>query len=141
MPRRDVDDPLRSAHKAWRRFDRSVAAADTAEDRDEALHEIRKAARRARYASEIAAGAAGGAARRSARRARAVQDVLGDQHDAVVRRETLHRISLQAVADGEDAFTYGRLHALAQTASDESERAAGPLVERAAARGHRRWTR
>ncbi|WP_421741930.1 CHAD domain-containing protein [Cellulomonas sp.] len=36
---------------------------------DEALHEVRKAARRARYASEVAAVSVGKPARRSARRA------------------------------------------------------------------------
>ena len=123
-----VRDLRRGARAAWRRLDRTVDALDAAADdeRDEALHEVRKAARRARYASEVASGAFGRPARKSAKRARALQEVLGDQHDAVVRRETLHRLSLQAVADGEDTFTYGRLHALARAAAADAEHEARP---------------
>jgi len=59
----------------------------------------------------------------------------------VVRRETLHRLSLQAVADGEDAFTYGRLHAFAERSAADAARGAHRLIERATSRGHRSWTR
>lgn len=140
---RETDDDLpRLARRAWRRLDRAVdAAADlpAGDDRDEALHEVRKAARRARYASEVAAGAVGDPARRSARRARRVQQALGDQHDTVTRRETLHRLALQAEADGESTFTYGRLHALEEAAGERAEHAAEHRIARATARGHRGW--
>ena len=102
---------------------------------------MRKAARRARYASEVARDVVGRPARRSAKRARRVQEVLGDHQDAVVRRETLHRVSLQAVADGEDSFTYGRLHALADAAAVDAEHEAAALIDRAVSRRHRGWTR
>ncbi|WP_426592535.1 CHAD domain-containing protein [Cellulomonas sp. McL0617] len=142
-PDPDVADVRTGALRAWRRLDRAVDALDAApdEERDEALHEVRKAARRARYASEVAAESVGRPALKSAKRARAVQETLGDQHDAVVRRETLRRLSLQAFADGEDTFTYGLLHAAAQRAGDQAEHAARPLVERAISPRHRRWTR
>ncbi|WP_051640101.1 CHAD domain-containing protein [Cellulomonas sp. URHE0023] len=138
-----VRDLRTGARSAWRRLDRTVDALGTVADDelDESLHEVRKAARRARYASEVAAAAFGRPARKSAKRARALQRVLGEQHDAVVRRDTLYRLSLQAVADGEEAFTYGRLHALAQRSAADAERRARPLVERVTARGHRSWTR
>ncbi|WP_051274439.1 CHAD domain-containing protein [Cellulomonas sp. URHD0024] len=138
-----VDDLRRGARRAWRRLDRTVDALDAAahDERDEALHEVRKAARRARYASEVASGAFGRPAHKSAKRAHALQEVLGEQHDAVVRRETLRRLSLQAAADGEDTFTYGRLHALAERAAIAAEHEARPLVERATSRRHRSWTR
>ncbi|WP_456847267.1 CHAD domain-containing protein, partial [Cellulomonas sp. P5_C6] len=114
-------------------------AAPAGDERDDALHEVRKAARRARYAAEIAQEYVGKPARRSARRARDLQDRLGAQHDGVVRRETLRRLALQAELDGESTFTYGRLHALEQVATDEAELAAGMSVDRATARRHRRW--
>lgn len=136
-----VEDLAGGARRAWRRFDRAVGALDSADDRDEALHEVRKAARRARYASEVARAAVGRPAGRSAKRARRVQDTLGVHQDAVVRRETLRRLSLQAFADGEDSFTYGRLHALADHAAAEAEHAATALIDRAGSRRHRRWTR
>ncbi|WP_456826544.1 CHAD domain-containing protein [Cellulomonas sp. P5_E12] len=134
----------RRARRAWRRYDDAVeAAADlpAGDELDEALHEIRKAARRARYASEVAAAVVGGPARRSARRAKRVQEALGAQHDTVTRRETLHRLALQAEADGESTFTYGRLHALEEAAGDAAESEARRRVDRASARGHRRWMR
>lgn len=137
-----VDDLRPGARKAWKRLDRAVDALDVAPDdeRDEALHEVRKAARRARYASEVATSAFGKPAAKSAKRAKRLQEVLGDQHDAVVRRETLRRLGLQAFADGEDTFTYGRLHALADRAADDAVHAARPLVDRATSPRHLHWT-
>ncbi|WP_421734238.1 CHAD domain-containing protein [Cellulomonas sp.] len=134
----------RRARRAWARFDRTVAVAaamPAGEDRDEALHEVRKAARRARYASEVAVQVVGAVARRSARRAHRVQEVLGTQHDAVTRQETLRRLAHQAELDGESTFTYGRLHALEQVAASVAERAARTPVRKAVSRGHRSWAR
>ena len=132
----------RRARRAWDRLDAEVQAAAEApvgEPRDEALHEVRKAARRARYASEVAVAAVGAPARRSARRAHRVQEVLGDLHDTVVRRETLRRLAHLADLDGESTFTYGRLHALEQAAGEAAEPAAARAVRRATRWGHRRW--
>jgi len=136
----------RRAHRAWRRLDRRAEQLDEllheagpGPAADRARHELRKAARRARYAAEVAVPVVGHAARRSARRARAVQDVLGTQHDSVVRRETLRRIGVQAHLDGENAFTFGRLHALEQAAGDAAAAdAEGPLA-RARRSSHRSW--
>jgi len=100
---------------------------------------VRKAARRARYASEVAAAAVPAPARRSAKRAHRVQEVLGTQHDAVTRQETLRRLAHQAELDGESTFTYGRLHALEQRAGEAAREAAARPLRRAAERGHRRW--
>jgi CHAD domain-containing protein len=133
----------RRARSPWDRLDRAmeVAASTTAaEDHDEAVHEVRKSARRARYASEVAAEAVG-AARRSARRAHRVQEVLGAQHDAVRRQETLRRLAHQAELDGESTFTYGRLHALEQVAGQSALDAAAEPLRRVARAGHRRWMR
>lgn len=131
----------RRVRKAWRRVDvRARALADAGDgQRDDALHDLRRAARRARYASEVAREVVGRPARRSARRARAVQDVLGRQHDGVVRRATLRRVAVQAHLDGENAFTYGRLHAAEQQDAERAEADAAPALRRALARGHRAW--
>ena len=107
----------------------------------EALHEVRKAARRARYASEVAAAVVGAPARRSAKRAHRVQEALGTQHDAVTRQETLRRLAHQADLDGESTFTYGRLHALEQCAGEAARDAAAEPLRRVARLGHRRWMR
>ncbi|GEK19489.1 CHAD domain-containing protein [Cellulomonas xylanilytica] len=132
----------RRARRAWDRLDHAMeiaAACEDPEDRDEAMHEVRKAARRARYASEVAAEAVGAPARRSARRAHRVQEVLGTQHDAVTRQETLRRLAHQAELDGESTFTYGRLHALEQRAGEAAQEAAAKPLRRVARHGHRRW--
>lgn len=132
----------RRVARAWRRLEqRAQDAEDAARDaRDAARHELRKSARRARYAAATAALVVGRPARRSAARAHDVQDVLGRQQDTVVRRETLRRLGVQAHLDGENAFTYGRLHALEQAAADAADRVAVRAVRRALAPKHRSWT-
>lgn len=144
-PRADDDaaDVLpRRVARAWRRLERRAREADdaTGEARDVARHALRKAARRARYAATTAAPVVGRPARRSASRAHAVQDVLGRQQDTVVRRATLRRLGVQAHLDGENAFTFGRLHALEQAAAESTEREAARAVRRALAPKHRAWT-
>jgi len=77
--------------------------------RDTALHETRKAAKRARYAAEAAQPALGKKARRFARRMQTVQSALGDQHDAVIARAAAREIGVRAHLAGENAFTFGLL--------------------------------
>jgi CHAD domain-containing protein len=77
--------------------------------RDTALHETRKAAKRARYAAEAAQPALGKKTRRFARRMKAVQSALGDHHDAVTARAAARDIGVRAHLAGENAFTFGLL--------------------------------
>jgi CHAD domain-containing protein len=77
--------------------------------RDAALHETRKAAKRARYAAEAAQPALGKKTRRFARRMKAVQSALGDHHDAVNARAAVREIGVRAHLAGENAFTFGLL--------------------------------
>ena len=96
--------------RAQRRLEHALAAVPGAADRDAAIHEARKAAKRARYAAEAAQAALGGKARRQATRAKGLQQLLGDHHDSVVARAVLLDLAGQARAGGEDTFTYGALH-------------------------------
>ncbi|MCP3756003.1 CYTH and CHAD domain-containing protein [Streptomyces sp. TBY4] len=116
-----------------------IAAAlsmDPGEGRDLALHEARKAAKRARYAAEAAAPALGKPARRLARALKEVQNLLGDHQDGVVAREALRAIAVQASGAGESAFTWGVLYAREEALADRRERelpqvwaaAAGPAA-------------
>ncbi|NUK35852.1 CYTH and CHAD domain-containing protein [Streptomyces lunaelactis] len=93
------------------------------EARDLAMHDARKAAKRARYAGEAATPPLGKAARNFARRMKAVQTVLGDHQDSVVAREALRNLAIQAHAAGESAFSWGLLygHEEAQAAEREAE--------------------
>ena len=85
---------------------------------DAALHEVRKSAKRLRYAAEAAAPIFGKRATKVARAAEEIQETLGDHHDSVVTRELLRELA--ANHRGKSAFTYGRLHALEQAAGEES---------------------
>ena len=105
--------------QAGRRLLRALAAVPDADDRDVALHEARKAAKRARYAAEAATPALGAAASRQAAAAKDLQLVLGDQHDSVVARAVLLDLAGKAREAGEDTFTYGLMHQL------QADRAAG----------------
>ncbi len=58
-----------------------------AEDQDAAIHDARKAAKRARHAAEAARTALGGTARRQAARTKKLQELLGNHHDTVVTAE------------------------------------------------------
>ncbi len=107
--------------RAGRRLLRALAAVPEAQDRDAALHEARKAAKRARYAAEAAEPALGGAASRQAAAAKDLQQVLGDHHDSVVARTVLLDLAGKAREAGEDTFTYGLMyqHQADQAASME----------------------
>jgi CHAD domain-containing protein len=85
---------------------------------DAALHEVRKSAKRLRYAAEAAVPVFGKRATTLARAAEEIQESLGDHHDSVVTRDRLRELA--ANHRGKAAFTYGRLHALEQVAGEES---------------------
>ncbi|MFD3657197.1 CHAD domain-containing protein [Streptomyces sp. NPDC058620] len=92
------------------------------EGRDLAMHEARKAAKRARYAGEAARPALGKPAKRFAKRMQAVQKVLGDHQDSVLARDALGTLAVQAHAAGETAFTWGLLYGQEQASAADRER-------------------
>jgi len=100
----------RLAGRAQRRVRRAFARCQEAgTGRDAALHEMRKAAKRARYAVEAVRPVAGKPARRSAKRLKAVQRVLGHHQDTVVSRTLVRDLGLRAHGEGDNAFGYGVL--------------------------------
>jgi CHAD domain-containing protein len=104
------------ARRALRRADHTLDAADE----DTALHEARKAYKRARYAVELLEPVAGKRARRLVRRLTALQDMLGTHQDAVVASQVLREYGMRANLDGENAFTYGLLVARHQQAGADA---------------------
>ena len=78
----------RLVRRACRRIDRAGAALDDARpaDRDDQLHELRKAAKRARYAAESVEPVFGRSADRLAARFEDLQDLLGEHQDSVGAR-------------------------------------------------------
>ena len=98
----------------WRRMRGHVRRADAAEttaEQDHELHEVRKAAKRLRYAAESAVPVRGDEASALATRAEEVQEVLGEHQDSVVSRQLLHQLALEVYQEGGNTFTYGLLHA------------------------------
>ncbi|MCV6983313.1 CYTH and CHAD domain-containing protein [Mycolicibacterium pulveris] len=90
-------------HKRLRKAAKTAAKA-AEDDTNEALHRIRKRAKRLRYT------AAAVGADKVSERAKAVQTLLGEHQDSVVSREHLSRQAEAAHAAGEDTFTYGLLY-------------------------------
>ena len=102
---------LAALHRCGRRlFRRTRAARRSAGVAD--LHEVRKAAKRVRYTAEIARPVLGGRAETLVRRMTEVHDVLGELVDSEIARERCRTLGVAATAAGENAWTYGRLHAL-----------------------------
>ena len=130
--RRRTRSRTRNLAAAWV----SAAAIPPGPDRDAALHEVRKRARHARYAAEVAALVHGRPARRSARGFQRVQDTLGAQHDTVVRRATLERL---AARGGREAFVLGRWHAAEQLDAARAEAAGAKAVHKALSRRRSAW--
>ncbi|MET0864395.1 MAG: CYTH and CHAD domain-containing protein [Nakamurella sp.] len=113
--------------KAFQRVDRLVAAGpgdaaviDGVSSRDHWFHEIRKAAKRLRYAAESVEPAFGSDAATLAEAAENLQEVLGEHQDSVVARAALRDLGARIHLDGDNAFTIGRLHALEQARGDQA---------------------
>jgi CHAD domain-containing protein len=120
---------------------RAVADKETPQARDRGLHEVRKSAKRARYAAESAVPVAGDPATELADRMEALQDVLGEHQDSVAARALLLELSVAAHRAGEDEFTYGLFYAQELTLADEARGAYGRALRKASTRKTRRWTR
>ncbi|MFJ4878089.1 CHAD domain-containing protein [Streptomyces sp. NPDC088745] len=91
-------------------------------ERDLALHEARKAAKRLRYAAESARPALGKPANKLRRRVKEVQSVLGDHQDSVVARAELRNLAVQAHAAGEPSFVWGLLYGQEEARAADRER-------------------
>jgi CHAD domain-containing protein/uncharacterized protein YjbK len=91
-------------------------------ERDIALHEARKAAKKTRYATESARDALGKPAKRLGKRVKAVQKVLGDHQDSVVARDALRKLTLAAHAADEPSFVWGLLYGHEQAEAARLER-------------------
>ena len=104
----------------WHRLRKAAKAADratTLPDRAARLHEVRKAAKRARYSAEAIEPAFGRDAARFALALANLQTVLGDHHDDVVTSQKLRDLAGSAGHDS-DAFAFADL----ATRLDESNR-------------------
>ncbi|MGW9205888.1 CYTH and CHAD domain-containing protein [Embleya sp. NPDC055664] len=101
---------LRRADRRTFRRARVALRTPAGRARDTALHEVRKAAKRVRYAGEATGPALGKPAKRLTKRAKAMQGLLGTHQDSVQTRKALRRLAIAAHAAGENAFTWGLLY-------------------------------
>jgi CHAD domain-containing protein len=126
--------------KRLRRAVRGIDAADPTE-RDAAFHEARKKAKRLRYAADSATPVLGKRARSLAADAKKLQEALGIHQDTVVARGRLRDYGIQAHLDGQNGFTFGRLHALEQARAERAEADFAALWATFDEKQLERWTR
>jgi CHAD domain-containing protein len=130
---------VRHTRRRVRRRMRRARHAPAGPDRDTALHEARKAAKRTRYAAEAVSPAFGKPAGRFAKHVKTVQSVLGDHHDGVVARATIRDLGVQAHLAGENAFTFGALYEQDACRAQDLEAQARRAWKRAAKRKYSAW--
>ncbi|MEU3465999.1 CYTH and CHAD domain-containing protein [Streptomyces sp. NPDC006733] len=104
-----LERAVRHDHRRLRRAVEAALAAGSGRDRDTALHEARKAAKRARYCAEAARPVLGAPAKKQITRMKDLQELLGEHQDSVMCRVVITRLAEDAVAAGESAFPYGAL--------------------------------
>ena len=142
-----ADDPARdvlptAVRKAYRQADKRMRRARHAppgQNRDVALHEARKSARRARYAAEAASPAIGKKASRFAKQMKKVQSVLGDHQDTVLARQAARDLGIGAHLAGENAFTYGLLYEREVHRAERRQADARKTWKRASCSRYHKW--
>src|SRR5258707_790789 len=101
-------DVARTYRRTGRRMRRAMRTPD-GPARNVTLHGARRAAKRARYAAEVARPVFGKPARRFAGRMKQIHSVRGTHQDAVIARDTIRELGVRAHLEGENAFSYGLL--------------------------------
>ncbi len=133
--------PVRRTYKRTARRMKQALSLPPGESADAALHEARKAAKRARYAGEAVAPAFGADALGFAKRMKKVQSVLGGHQDAVIARAAALELGVLAHQAGENAFSYGVLHEREDHEAGRLRRKAGRTWRSASRSRVRRWLR
>jgi CHAD domain-containing protein len=118
--RQTIGELVSAERRRLKKAVRAATGATGTAQEDAALHEVRKSAKRLRYAAEAAAPVFGKQASWLAQAAEGIQEVLGDLQDSVVTRETLRTLAAQSAAGGGNGFSYGRLHALEQQRGEDA---------------------
>ncbi|WP_329585756.1 CYTH and CHAD domain-containing protein [Kitasatospora sp. NBC_01250] len=114
----------RECRRTGRRL-RTAFAQSPGDRRDEAVHQARKAAKRARYAAECLYPALGARGRRLADDLKAIQQPLGRYQDAVVAEQTILLVAAEARRLGQDTFGYGVLYGAQRDHAEADLAAAG----------------
>ncbi|MFC4035449.1 CHAD domain-containing protein [Streptomyces polygonati] len=97
---------VRRDHARLRAAVETALAMPAGDDRDTALHDARKDAKRARYSSEAATAVLGKRAAAHTSRLKGIQQLLGEHQDGYLCRTALVPLRADAVAAGEDPAPY-----------------------------------
>src|SRR5262249_50979692 len=104
---------------------------------DDALHDVRRAIKRARYAAELAEATRGRHATLFIKAAKDVQDVFGDHQDAHVAEEVLRELA--GHAQGEPVYVAGMLAERQRERRRIARRAYPAAWKRLRKRGRKAW--
>ena len=102
--------PLR---KATRKLRRAEAATHGLSGTvlETALHDVRKKAKRARYAADTVRPVFGAKLGKWRKNVKAVQSTLGEHQDTVVGRAVVHQLAIAGHGESQNVFTFGLLYA------------------------------
>ena len=123
-----------------RRLVLEAAVQPAGAEREELLHDARKAAKQARYAGESVARVFGSDATDFAQAMEAVQEALGEHQDSVLTRARLRDLALHT-SSTRAAFLYGRLHALEESRGQNVEQRFDDAWKAAGRKSVHRWLR
>lgn len=135
-----VDALPRLVARSWRHLKEAVDEVGDETD-DERLHEVRKKAKRCRYACEAVAPVVGKDASKLAGAVAAIQEVLGDLQDAAVAELWLrgHAVGLTGPDAAGRAFSAGLLTGVQRQAASEARRAWLGTWKKASKKKLRAW--
>jgi CHAD domain-containing protein len=119
---------------------KDAAAHPAGAEREELLHDARKAAKASRYAGESVDRVFGREATAFAQAMEAVQEALGEHQDSVLTRQRLRDLALHT-SSTETAFLYGRLHALEEARAEHSQQHFDDAWKTAERTSLHRWLR
>ncbi|MGW7534391.1 CYTH and CHAD domain-containing protein [Amycolatopsis sp. NPDC054798] len=101
--------PLRkTARKLYRAAEATEGLSGT--ELEKALHNVRKKAKRARYAADAVRPVFGKKLRTWRKNVKAVQQTLGKHQDSVVDRATLRHFAIDGFSENQNTFTFGLLY-------------------------------
>ncbi|MFD2470386.1 CHAD domain-containing protein [Amycolatopsis silviterrae] len=98
--------------KAARKLERATAATAglSGDELEKALHNVRKKAKRARYAADVVRPVFGKRLRVWRKHVKAVQRTLGKHQDSVVDRAALRHFAIDGFSENQNTFTFGLLY-------------------------------
>jgi CHAD domain-containing protein len=132
-------DCVRRTYRRARRRVRALRGAHDEHDHARRLHEVRKAAKRLRYAVEALEPVSGKPATRLGKAMKRVQSVLGEHQDAMVTRVELRALGDRAARAGVNAFSLGLLDARQEAQAAETRDRFAHVWQRASRKRLRRW--